>query len=142
MKTLFEKNDIVRIKTEIYNNYANNVCGSVNAFVITDIDEDSVRLSNIKTSLALYEIEPLPIDTISDSCVYYDPVIFADIIVPGTCEPFHSKDFSYFVDGFSKTTIGSRTLKELFLEQNFQNVHEVQHWLREEFDHDGLKVMH
>ena len=55
--------------------------------------------------------------------------------------PYTKKNLSYYINGFATMHIDNTTLKDLFLEQGFQFVHQVQHWLREDFDEDNLKII-
>lgn len=140
MKLSYKRNDLVRLTGDAYNIYAKQVCWNENAFHILSFNNESVTLSDIKGEIPLSAIEPIPIDGISDACIYYDPIIAADIIPHGMPIPTHNKDLSYYIDGFDRMHIEDTTLKTLFLEKDFQFVHQVQHWLREEQDCDGLKI--
>lgn len=140
MKVNYEINDLVRLKSDAYDIYAKQVIWNENAFYILSLNSVSVTLSDIKGKIPLNAIEPIPIDGVADSCIYYDPIIAADIVADGMPIPTHNKDLSYYIDGFDRMHIEDTTLKTLFLEKGFQYVHQVQHWLKEEHDCDGLKI--
>lgn len=86
------------------------------------------------------DLQYIPIDGQSDSMVYYDPVVMASIVKPGQPIPVYHTDYSYFMDSFGKCKDGEKTFKQMVEEKGFQFVHEVQHWLREEKQDDGLKI--
>ncbi len=140
METDFIINDLVRIKEQEYSNYAKNVIWNENVFRILYIDDTIVKLSDIDNAIPINSIEPIPIDGIADACIYYDPVIAADIISPGTPIPIRQKDTSYYVNGLESMHMDDHTLKDEFLSFNFKYVHEVQHWLREDGCQDELDV--
>jgi len=140
MKVNYETNDLVKLTNDAYNIYAKQVFWNENAFHILSLNNESVTLSDIKAEIPLNAIEPIPIDSVADACIYYDPALAADIILNGMPIPTHNTDLSYYIDGFDRMHIEDTTLKVLFLEKGFQYVHQVQHWLREEHDCDGLKI--
>lgn len=140
MKLSYKLNDIVRLTTDAYSIYEKQIIWNENAFHILSINNESVTLSDIKGEIPLSAIEPIPIDGIADACIYYDPIIAADIILHGMPIPTHNKDLSYYIDGFNRMHIEDTTLKTLFLEKGFRFVHQVQHWLREEFGSDDLRI--
>ena len=127
----FENDDFVRFKLDSYSEYAKDVIWDENVFRILSIKGKYVKLLDVINEVPLDAIEPIPIDGCADSCIYYDPVIAADIIPYGKPVPVRKKDMSYFVDGFEKMHIDGHTLKDEFISLNFKYVHEVQHWLRE-----------
>ena len=140
MELSYKLNDIVRLTTDAYSIYAKQIIWNENAFHILSFNNESVTLSDIKEEISLSAIEPIPIDGIADACIYYDPIIAADIIPHGMPIPTHNKDLSYYIDGFNRMHIEDTTLKTLFLEKGFRFVHQVQHWLREEFGSDDLRI--
>ena len=136
----FEINDLVRIKEQKYTHYAKKIIWNENVFRILSIDKTIVKLSNIDNDIPIDFIEPIPIDGVADSCIYYDPTIAADIIFSGILTHGHQKNTSYYLDGFETIHIDEHTLKDEFLSLNFKYVHEVQHWLREDNSRDELYV--
>ena len=140
MKYRLEVNDIVKLKDGFYNTYAKDILWNENAFCILSISNDGVTISDIDGVIPWAAIEPIPIDTVADACIYYDPMIAADIIMGNKTCPCHHRDTSYYVDGFAQMHLGDRTLKDEFLEKKFCYIHEVQHWLREDSDWEELKI--
>lgn len=140
MELSYKLNDIVRLTTDAYSIYAKQIIWNENAFHILSFNNESVTLSDIKEEISLSAIEPIPIDGIADACIYFAPTIAADVVPHGMPTPSHNKDLSYYIEGFDRMHIEDTTLKTLFLEKGFQYVHQVQHWLREEHDCDGLKI--
>lgn len=140
MKTKYKTNDLVRIKEKVYNLYAKDVLWSENVFRILSIDESKVRLSDIDTDIPINAIEPIPIDSVADSCIYYDPSLAANIIPPGEPISVHQRNTLYYVEGFETMHVNGHTLKDEFLAKNFKYVHEVQHWLSEDGSRDELRV--
>ena len=87
------------------------------------------------------DIEAIPIDGVHDRSIYYDPIVAASIIPPGGKIPVHRTDYSYYMDKFENCyDVDKRTYAEVVRERGYQFVHEVQHWLNDEFDRDGLKI--
>ena len=140
MKYDIEVADLVKIKEEYYNTYAKDVICNENAFRILSISKDCATLSDINGEVPLSAIEPIPINGKDDACIYYDPMIAADIIEEGTPVKCRNRNTSYYVDGFATMHIGDRTLQDEFLEKGFAFVHEVQHWLREDSSWEELKI--
>lgn len=137
MKYNIELSDLVKLKEDFYSIYAKDVCWNENVFRILSITKTFATLSDIKCEVPLFAIEPIPINGKDDLCIYYDPMIAADIM------DIKSRDIntSYYVEGFSAMHIGNRTLQDEFFEKEFKYVHEVQHWLREDTGWDELKVL-
>lgn len=140
MKCNIEISDLVKLKEEHYNTYAKDVIWNENVFRILSLSNDSVTLSDINGEVPLFAIEPIPINGKDDSCIYYDPMIAADIIEEGTHIKCRNRNTSYYVDGFATMHIGDRTLQDEFREKEFEFVHEIQHWLRENSSWEELKI--
>lgn len=140
MKQNFEKNDFVRLTEKAFNTYAKNTIWAENIFTILSKDGDHFRLSDIDETIPQSAIEPIPIDGISDACIYYDPLLAANFVISGENIPTHHKDTSYYIDGFSKMHIEDHTLKDEFDMLGFKYVHEVQQWLRPSHTLESLKV--
>lgn len=139
MEHSFKENDIVRIKSD---EYAKDIVWEENAFAIAKITGNDVILSEYVRIVPMDAIEPVPIDGIADTCIYYDPDIAADIIAPGTTCTDRSRDYTYYMKSFSKTNVDGISLRESYDRYGFKYVHEVQHWLKEEYCDNGLKIRH
>lgn len=136
----FKPNDLVRIKEQDYNCIAQDMIWNENVFRILSINEITANLSDIDNGVPLDSLEPIPIDGVADSSIYYDPAIAADIVFPGEPIPVHKKNTSYYVDGLNTVHVDGHTLKDEFLAMNFRYVHEVQRWLQEGGSRDELRV--
>lgn len=113
---------------------------SYNVFKILDIEDGKYKLGNIDGKVDLKEIEAIPIDGVHDRSIYYDPIVAASIIPPGRSVPVHRTDYSYYMDKFENCLdVDKRTYAEVVKERGYHFVHEVQHWLNDEFDRDSLK---
>lgn len=113
---------------------------SHNVFKILDIEDGKYKLGNIEGKVDVKEIEAIPIDGVHDRSIYYDPIVAASIIPPGGSVPVHRTDYSYYMDKFENCLdVDKHTYAEVVKERGYHFVHEVQHWLNDEFDRDGLK---
>ena len=136
----FDINDLVRINEQEYNHYAKDVIWNENVFRILSKNETTAKLSDIDNEVPLNLLEPIPIDGVADSSIYYAPAIAADVILPGDSIPVHKKNISYYVEGFNTVHVDGHTLKDEFMAKKFRFVHEVQRWLQENGSRDELRV--
>ena len=141
---MYQRNDIVKLGDSKFDALKDQLWFSDNAFVIAEVGMDgTVSLNELDEPISISEIMPLPISKKRAGNVYYDPIIAASIIGPDDEIPVHSTDYSYFMDAMGRVTEGDgKTLRALVDEQKFKYVHEVQHWLRERYGTDDLKVHH
>ena len=141
---MYQRNDIVRLGDSKFNELKDQLWFSDNAFVIAEVGMDGmVSLIELDESISISEVLPLPISKKYAGNVYYDPIIAASIIGPDDEIPVHSTDYSYFMDAFGRVTEErGTTLRALVEEQKCKYVHEVQHWLRERYGSNDLKVYH
>ena len=58
------------------------------------------------------------------------------------CDPVHNRDYSYFMDHFKNSFHEGKNYHELIKEQKCRYVHDVQHYLMDEFGEDDLKIHH
>lgn len=129
---MYKEFDRIKGKTGDYHSY--------NVFKILDIEDGKYKLGNIEGKVDVKEIEAIPIDGVHDRSIYYDPIVAASIISPGGSVPVHKTDYSYYMDKFENCLdVKKRTYAEVVKERGYHFVHEVQHWLNDEFDRDGLK---
>lgn len=140
METKYRTNDLVRIKEKEYNLYAKDVLWNENVFRILANDGSNVKLSDIDIVVPINAVEPIPIDGVADSCIYYDPALAANIIPFEQPIPTHQRNTSYYVEGFETMHVDGHSLKDEFLSKNFRFVHEVQHWLSEDGGRDELCI--
>lgn len=141
MANKFVKGDIVKFIDEanVRPVYLHNV---VNLYQIISTNDSRAVLSRqfceaIETDQSL--ITGVKIDSIEDKPIYYDPVIMASIVWPGDPVPVHHKDYTYYLDA-NATFPQNKRMKDFVRENGFTFVHELQHYLRDNFQTDDLKI--
>ena len=133
--------DFVRFRDDSVNGQEVKLKEMVNAFTFQGKRKTGYcKLREMQDVVPVDQLQYIPIDGQSDVMVYYDPVVMASIVQPGKPVPVHHTDYSYFMDSFEKWKDGEETFRQIVEEKGFQFVHEVQHWLRDEMDDDGLKL--
>ena len=136
-----QNGDFVRFREDSYKGQDIKLKELTNAFTFQGKRKDGYcKLREINEDIPLAQLQYIPIDGQSDSMVYYNPVVMASIVKPGQPVSVYHTDYSYFMDSFGKWKDGEKTFKQIVEEKGFQFVHEVQHWLREEMQDDGLKI--
>ena len=115
--------------------------GIINAFTFQErVTDISCKLKESTNSYHIDELQAIPIDGQSDSMIYYDPPVSASVVKQGQPIPTHKTDYSYYMDSFQNYSIGDKTYKQIVEEEGFQFVHEVQHWLKDNFQSSDLKI--
>lgn len=137
----FVKGDIVKLIDEasVRPDYLHNL---ENIFQIVSIDGSDVKLSRPfapVTETNLSEITAVKMDGNEDKFIYYDPIIMASIVWPGDPVPVHHKDYTYYLDA-NATFHHNKTMRDFIAENGFSYVHELQHYLREHYHSDDLKI--
>lgn len=115
----------------------------VNIYIITDLDEDKVKLGGIVEEVSYDDLHPIPINGDDDRWIYYDPAMAAPYeLCPGQEIRPHRTDYSYYMDGLKRMHIGEtdKTRYDVVAEQNFKYVHEVQHFLISTYHKHYLKI--
>lgn len=74
-----------------------------------------------------------------DKFIYCDPIIAATFVWPGDPVPVHHKDYTYYLDA-NVTFPHDKTMCDFVKENGFTFVHELQHYLRERYQTDDLKI--
>lgn len=140
MKITFEVGDIVKLVNP--EKYTQSFIYKENLFKIAAIHPDGIKLSGQERPLTTKDILPVKIDRTEDSDIYYAPVIAAATVLPNQPIPAYWTDDSYYLDVFEKVRIekSDKTLLDLVREQDFEYVHEVQHFLRRRYGSDDLKI--
>lgn len=140
----YQKNDIVRLAESKFESVREQLWFKDNAFEIIAIKDDGmVSLMELDELVSENDLLPMPINKKHAGSVYYDPIIAASFVGPDDDVPVRSTDYSYFMEAFKKvseeegTTLYNRVEK-----QKYKYVHEVQHWLRESYGTDDLKIHH
>jgi len=145
---LLRTGDIVKMKDAVYEKnkreHPNWFYYHENIFsVVSKFDQKKIQLSDYSTTIPLNDLEAVLIDGKEDAVVYYDPVIAAPVVAEGEPIPEFHTDYSYFMGHFKKCKYDDEmTYYDKVNEQNLQFVHEVQHWLKDELNDDGLKIRH
>lgn len=139
--------DFVKMKNEIFEKKLDEQPEEMmyrdNIFTVDSISSDGqIKTKEFNSFLGFDDIEAILINGIEDSAIYYDPVVMAPIVQPGQPVPVHHTDYSYFMESFEKWKDGETTFKQMVEDKGFQFVHEVQHWLMDEMQDNGLKVQH
>ncbi|MEL7585313.1 MAG: hypothetical protein AAGU19_01280 [Prolixibacteraceae bacterium] len=136
----FEEGDFIRLKNMDKYQVGRFLNMDVNIFEITSIKDESVEVKQVIGKIPVSEIEPIPINGKDDLQIYYDPIIMASIIGPYDPVPVHKKDYSYYYESFKRNFYEDKDFQELIKEKGLRYVHEVQHFLFDQFQDDGLKI--
>ncbi len=134
--------DFVQIRWKVFAALNKNLSGITNLFTILNIQEDGqYKLSDWNMPFSKQELRPVFIDDEVSHRIYYDPVVAASTIAPGTSVPSYQTNYDYFMKHFENCLdFEEVSFKQRVEQKGFLFVHEVQHWLREEFGSDDLKM--
>ena len=136
----FREGDFIRLK-DLDRWQINRIPGkTINVFEINNIEPEYVEVKNCTEKIPISEIEPIPINGRDDFEIYYDPVIMAHFELPNEPIPISRRDYSYYYDTFKNCRSEGKNYQEIIKEQGLQYVHQVQHFLFDEFHDDGLKL--
>ena len=140
----YQRKDIVRLREAVLDELKGQLWFKDNAFEIYKVGEDGmVSLMELDEPIPAKDILPMPISKKHAGNIYYDPVIAASVVGPDDDIPFHYTDYTYFMESFGRVTEeDGRTLRSLVEGQKFKYVHEVQHWLRDRYGSDDLRIHH
>lgn len=137
----FRVGDFVKIRDEVFPSYKDYYTNKDNVFCIKKFHEDFCELEELRVSLLINELEPILIDGVHDKNIYFDPVVAAPVVAIGDEIPSAKADYSYYLDEFEKVLDeNGRSFKSIIQENEYQFVHEVQHWLGDK--KKDLKVRH
>lgn len=137
----FEQGDFVKFNEGLLNNkYTPTSHHPYNVFKILEIKQGKVKLDNITELVPFKEIEAIPIDGKHDVNIYEQVYPAASYVGEGESVPAFHTDDSYYMLQFMHRRYEGKTFVEYVREKNLHFVHEVQHWLRDEFGEDHLKV--
>lgn len=140
----YQRKDIVRLREAVFDGLKEQLWFKDNVFEIYKVGvEGMLSLVELDVPIPAKDILPIPINKKHAGNIYYDPVIAASVVGPDDDIPVHYTDYTYFMDSFGKVTDeDGTTLRTLVEEQKFKYVHEVQHWLREKYETDDLRIHH
>ena len=140
MNIKFQIKDIVRLKEP--NKQLDVLSRNMNLFRIIAINDDNITLCShlgFTFEAKHSDILPVPINGEDDKNIYYDPVVAAAIVYPGDEIPTHRTDYTYYMEQFKWSTYNGKTFFDMIKERELKYVHEVQHFLVNEFQRDELK---
>ena len=134
--------DFVQIRWKVFAALNKSHSGTTNLFTILKIHEDGqYELSGWNIQVTKQELRPVFIDDEVSHRIYYDPVVAASTKAPGTSVPSYQTNYDYFMKQFENyLDFEDVSFKQRVEQKGFLFVHEVQHWLREEFGSDDLKM--
>lgn len=138
-----QNGDFIKLKDAKYKDIEDSLLFKVNIFKIKHIDEKKkeIELVDIDDKIPLDNIEAIPIDGKHDLRIYYDPIIAASIVGENDPLPVHSTDYRYYLEHFKNISIENEgTMYDKFKKKDLQFVHEVQHWLRQKWHENSLKI--
>ncbi len=140
MKKNYRIGDFVKLQQP--ENYTNSRIfkKDLNVFKILKLEDECVQLKHIAEVLPISAIAPIPVNGIDDKEIYYDPIIAGSIILPGDPIPVHYTNYTYYLDQLKKCIWGEKTFQEITSNEKFEYVHEIQHFLQDNFQHDDLKI--
>lgn len=133
--------DFVRIRSEFYNKYEGKTIFAENVFEINEFIDDKVRLIGLDSEVPISELEYIPIDGVSDKCIYYDPIIAPHYVAPGQPVPVHHTDYSYYMEALERT-IDEKGESYANKVSKYEYVHQVQQFLRKRNKHEDLRINH
>lgn len=128
----FDKGDFVQIRWNLYVTLKLGIEKTENLFVVENIiDDGHLKLVGLSRSFSVEELRPVFIDDEVSKQIYYDPEM---------PQP-HRLDYRYFMIHFENCFDGQEvSFKQRVEQKGFLFVHEVQHWLREGYGNDSLKI--
>lgn len=109
---------------------------------ISKIEAHTAYVYHSKKSYPLSQILPVPIDEEIARDIYYHPTSMGSVLAPRQSKPIRTCNYNYFMDRFKEIqeSEDGKTLYDAVREKDFRFVHEVQHWLRERYQGDDLKL--
>lgn len=140
--------DFVRMKQDVFEKnlvlYPSEMRYMENIFTVDDVSDDGqVVVREAKVPLKIGDIEAVLVDGKEDGVVYYDPDLAADIIADGQSTRPHNRNYSYYLEQFKKSfDADGESYYEKINKAGIQFVHEIQHWMSDEMQDNGLKLHH
>lgn len=137
---LLRKGDFIRLKNIADYQIERYSGETVNIFEISDIELDFIRVLGCKNNIPISDIDSIPISGKDDFQIYYDPIVCASIVGVNDPAPIRKKDYSYYFDAFKNYFFENKNFQELVKERGLKYVHEIQHFLTDEFQDTGLEI--
>ena len=137
----FAVGDFVQLRWNMFVSLNKERSIRTNLFTISGIQDDNqYKLDGWHRSFSKEDLRPVFIDDEVSQKIYYDPVVAAPTIRWRESIPPHRTNYDYFMKHFENCYDNYVvSFKERVEQKGFLYVHEVQHWLREEFGGDDLK---
>ena len=137
----FVVGDFVQLRWNLFVSLNKERSIRTNLFTISGIqDNNQYKMDGWHRSFLKEDLHPVFIDDEVGQTIYYDPVIAAPTIGWRESIPPHRTNYDYFMKHFENCfDYDEVSFKERVEQNGFLYVHEVQHWLREEFGSDDLK---
>lgn len=137
----FEVKDIVKFIDEanVRPDYLHNV---ENIYQIVRVEGSKISLSREYSAVLIVDVNDITgvrMDGKEDRFIYFDPIIMASFVMPGDSVPEHRRDYTYYLDA-NATFPQNRTMRDFIEDNGFKYVHELQHYLREHYQTDDLKI--
>jgi hypothetical protein len=135
--------DFVQIRWKVFASLNKSHTGATNLFTILKIQDDGqYELSGLNRLFSKQELLPVFIDDEVSQHIFYNPVVAAPTVGPGQSILSYQSDHNYFMKQFENCLdYEDVSFKQRVEQKGFLYVHEVQHWLREEFGSDDLKML-
>jgi len=97
-----------------------------------------INLQGYQEEVHIFHISAVPIDGVKDKNIYFDSAFASNFNLPGELS---DNDRTYYIETLKKfETNGVSCYDSLIKARNPQFVHEVQHWLRDVYGNDYLKI--
>ncbi|MFT3752088.1 MAG: hypothetical protein QM800_04165 [Paludibacter sp.] len=136
----FKKGDFIRLKNIELHQIDRHSGKSINIFEILDIKDGYVKVHGCKNIIPLLDIDSIPINGKDDFQIYYDPRVSASRVDQNDSAPTRNSGYSYYYEALERNSYQGKNFQELLKENNLKYVHEVQHFLNENFHDNGLKI--
>lgn len=139
----FVEGDFVQLRWNVFVSLNKERSIKTNLFSIFVIQDDNqYKLDGWHRSFLKEELRPVFIDDEVSQNIYYDPTIAAPTVAVGQPLPTFQTNHDYFMKQFeSILDYNDVSFKQRVEQKGFLYVHEVQHWLREEYGSDDLKMV-
>lgn len=136
----FRNGDFIRLKNINKYHISRVLDIDVNIFKTINIKDGFIEVEYCENKIPASEIEPIPINGKDDFQIYYDPIVMSAIVGSNDTTPMREKDYPYYYDSFKSCYYENKNFQELIKEIGLQYVHEVQHFLFDQFQDKGLKI--
>jgi len=137
----FRKEDFIRLKNPMKYNINRIIGANINILKILSIENNYIKVVSCDEDIPVYEIEPITINGKDDFQIYYKPtnVCASYVMNPNDYIPVSKTDYSYYYDTFKNHFYNDKNFQELIKEREIHYVHEVQHYLADVLNDQGLR---